>query len=100
MSFYPNDVVCLKCMVQMRVARNSVSVITRLELGGKKNVEGSVQQCDRYECPECGAQILKGFARDAFFHWEGNFAAHLKHAKGLTLHDDLFFFDEKKGVVC
>ena len=95
MSFYKNDVVCLKCMVRMRPARNGVSVITRLELGDKPNVPGSVQQCDRYECPECGAQILKGFARDATFHWEDDFATHLKHAaEKKTLHDDLFYFDE------
>lgn len=94
MSFYENDVVCLKCMVRMTVARNSVSVITRLELGGKKNVEGSVQQCDRYKCPDCGAEILKGFARNACFHWDAAFESHIKHAKGLTLGDDLFFFDE------
>lgn len=96
MSFYQNDVVCLKCMVRMRVARNSVSVITRLELKGIKNFEGSVQQCDRLECPDCGDQILIGFGRDATYHWDASFKKHLAHVKKQTLHDDLFFFDEKK----
>ena len=98
MSFYKNDVVCMKCLVRMRVARNGVRVITRLDLGGKKNVPGSVQHCDRYECPKCGAQVLKGFARDATFHWEEKFTEHLKEAEGHTLNDDLFYFDEVKVI--
>ncbi len=66
-----SNVLC-GCGRFMRVKKNSVTVEELLEDGGPYKL----WDADLYECPECGAEIIAGFAQLPFAeHWHQTYAA-------------------------
>ena len=61
--------VCVGCEVEMKPEKNGVGVLDMAEFGPYK-----IWDADLYKCPECGCEVIVGFAHFAIAeHHEGNF---------------------------
>lgn len=70
-------IVCVNCKLELRPTKNGVRSIEHATFGPYK-----VWQSDRYGCPECGYEVLAGFAHAAVAeHYQPTFAAASSHAE-------------------
>ena len=71
--------VCVKCGRVMRTIKNGVSVIV---LFGE-NEPYEIWNADKKRCPECGNEVVAGFANEPFaaHYWEDDFAEQLAEAR-------------------
>lgn len=53
---------CVKCEVEFAVKKNSQSALLTLDKEGNKPFE--LYNCDVWECPICGFQIVGGFGQN------------------------------------
>ena len=71
--------VCAKCEVELKPEENGVIVAEMM----RNNTEiYKLWEADLWKCPECGVEVVLGFALQAFMeHFEGDINAKLDEMK-------------------
>ena len=76
--------VCVRCEIEFRVRRVGVAVI---EMAYEPPIPYRITQADLLRCPQCGQEIVTGFAQKSIEHHEGKFKEALEKAlAGSHLH--------------
>ncbi len=70
-------IVCVKCKRELRVAKNEVYYIETFKYGPYR-----VWNADKFQCPECGTEILSGYGNNPILsHFDKDFADKLNTIK-------------------
>lgn len=65
--------VCVKCKTELKPIENGVSSVEMADFGAYK-----LWNSDKWGCPECGFEVLAGFAQEPMAgHYEPGFQAKL-----------------------
>jgi hypothetical protein len=73
--------VCVKCQIELRPQRNGVGVLDMA-----KDEPYQLCEADMYRCPGCGFEVVIGFARTGWEHFEPSFDRQLdRHRQQGTL---------------
>ena len=73
-------IVCVKCEVKFKPKRNGVHVVETFGVGSDEPYK--LWQADLWECPQCGAEVVSGFAnREYAQHYQENFKVQFENAE-------------------
>lgn len=72
--------VCVKCQVKLKPEKNGVTVVETF--GTDSDEPYKLWDADLWKCPNCGVQIVSGFAQHNYAeHYQPDFAKQLERAQ-------------------